>query len=85
MAVGAPHSAPHNLHLTPNRTSDGRLVRCRLLRRRLLNLLTALSLLLCVAVVALWVRNWNTTGPAGESAAWAAALDVKRLFQNRSS
>ena len=27
------------------------------MRRRLLNLLTALSLLLCVAVVALWVRS----------------------------
>ena len=26
-------------------------------RRRLLNLLTALSLLLCVAVVVLWVRS----------------------------
>jgi hypothetical protein len=28
------------------------------LKRRLLNLLTALSLLLCVAVVAVWVRSW---------------------------
>ena len=28
------------------------------MRRRLLNLLTALSLLLCVAVVALWVRSY---------------------------
>jgi hypothetical protein len=28
------------------------------LKRRLLNLLTALSLLLCVAVVALWVRSY---------------------------
>jgi hypothetical protein len=26
---------------------------------RLLNLLTALSLVLCVAVVALWVRSWR--------------------------
>src|SRR5687768_14337477 len=28
------------------------------MKRRLLNLLTALSLLLCVAVVALWVRSY---------------------------
>jgi hypothetical protein len=28
------------------------------MKRRLLNLLTVLSLLLCVAVVALWVRNY---------------------------
>jgi hypothetical protein len=27
------------------------------LRRRLLNLLTALSLILCVAIVALWARS----------------------------
>src|SRR5688572_17688239 len=43
------------------------------MKRRLLNLLTALSLLLCVAVVVLWVRSfdvqdvlrWTTTRPAG--------------------
>ena len=29
------------------------------MRRRLLNLLTAVSLLLCVAVLALWVRSYN--------------------------
>ena len=33
--------------------------------RRLLNLLTALSLLLCVAVVALWVRSYFVTEVAG--------------------
>jgi hypothetical protein len=31
------------------------------MKRRLLNFLTALSLLLCVAVVALWVRSYVTT------------------------
>jgi hypothetical protein len=44
---------------------------------RLLNLLTALSLLLCVAVVALWVRNWELAGPAGEPARWQGALQLK--------
>ena len=31
------------------------------MKRRLLNLLTALSLLLCVAVVALWVRSYRAS------------------------
>ena len=37
------------------------------LRRRLTNLLTALSLLLCAAVVALWVRSY---GPGDTWTAW---------------
>ena len=40
------------------------------MRRRLLNILTALSLLLCVAVAALWVRSyWRVHGVAFEGAA----------------
>jgi len=35
-------------------------VRCELMKRRLLTLLTALSLLLCLVVVALWVRSGDT-------------------------
>jgi hypothetical protein len=34
-------------------------VECQLVGRRLLSLLTALSLMLCVAVVALWVRSYR--------------------------
>ena len=38
------------------------------MRRRLLNLLTLLSLLLCVAVAALWVRSyWRIDGLCGEA------------------
>ena len=47
------------------------------MKRRLLNLLTLLSLLLCVAVLALCVQNWDQTGPGGEPAGWQAALEVK--------
>src|SRR2546421_150788 len=36
------------------------------MRHRLLNLLTVLSLLLCVAVVALWVRSWRSVTATGE-------------------
>jgi hypothetical protein len=39
----------------------GRAVECRPVRRRLLNLLTLLSLLLCVAIVVLWVRSYRLT------------------------
>ena len=45
--------------------------------RRLLNLVTALSLLLCAAVVVLWVKNWSVTGPGGEPSGWRGALEVK--------
>jgi hypothetical protein len=47
------------------------------MKRRLLNLLTAVSLLLCVAVVVLWARNWAVPGPAGEPAGWRATLQLK--------
>jgi hypothetical protein len=47
------------------------------MRRRLLNLLTLLSLLLCVAVVALWVRDWDLVGPGGEPPGWRGTLEVK--------
>jgi hypothetical protein len=46
--------------------------------RRLLNLLTVLSLLLCVAAAVMWVRNWKASGPADEPAGWRAAVTVKR-------
>ena len=46
------------------------------MRRRLLNLLTALSLLLCVAFVTLWVRHWKPAMPADEPAGWRAQLHV---------
>ena len=46
------------------------------MRRRLLNLLTALSLLLCVAVVALWVRNWKPSRQIDEPGGWRAAMQV---------
>jgi hypothetical protein len=48
-------------------------------RRRLLNFVTALSLLLCVTAVVLWVRNWSSPGPAGEPAGWRGTLQLKAL------
>jgi hypothetical protein len=43
-----------------------RVKRCAAVTRRLLNLLTSLSLLLCVAVVVLWVRGYFV----GERMGW---------------
>ena len=36
-------------------------LQCRAVKRRLFTILSALSLLLCVAVVVLWVRKWHMT------------------------
>jgi hypothetical protein len=58
----------------------------RIMIRRLLNLVTVLSLLLCVAVVALWVRGsrvrdeWN--GGAGQ-VGWSFTSDHGRLSVTR--
>ena len=54
------------------------------MRRRLLNLLTALSLLLCVAVVALWVRSGpmmrlDSVGRGWESCDFSAISAGRRL------
>src|SRR3954447_26775155 len=46
------------------------------MKRRLLNLLTALSLLVCVAVCVLWVRNWKSSRQVNEPGRWRAAMQV---------
>jgi hypothetical protein len=51
------------------------------MRRRLLNLLTALSLLLCVAAVALWVRgHWVGDGIVVSSGRYHHSLDSSLGF-----
>ena len=50
------------------------------MKRRLLNLLTALSLLLCVAVVALWVRSYGGKD-LYERHSWHAATRTFREYQ----
>jgi hypothetical protein len=40
------------------------------MKRRIVNLLTALSLVLCVAVLALWVRSYLRVDVAGRTAMW---------------
>ena len=64
-------------------------VRMPIVRRRLLNLLTALSLLLCVAVCVLWVRSYRTydfvllyesRAPSGEAFGWAYSSGGKLIL-----
>src|SRR3954454_7155490 len=48
------------INIAPSRTASAApAVRCRRMTRRLLNILTLLSLLLCAAAVALWVRSYR--------------------------
>jgi hypothetical protein len=49
------------------------------MRRRLFNLLTVLSLLLCVAVAALWVRGRSVSGAIAEVASSGGELDLARV------
>jgi hypothetical protein len=47
------------------------------MRRRLLNLVVALSLLLCGATVALWVHNYRSVSPAGPAQPSSAAIQAR--------
>ena len=47
------------------------------MKRRLLNLLTALSLLGCVAFAVAWVQQWNAPGAVNDPQGWRATLQVK--------
>jgi hypothetical protein len=46
--------------------------------RRLLNLAALLSLLLCVAVAAMWKRDWNVPTSSVQPAGWRASITLWR-------
>jgi hypothetical protein len=55
------------------------------MKRHLLNVLTALSLLLCVAVVSAWVRSFWASENVGYAASWDEWSDAAGMYATRTT